>query len=54
VAPTDGASRRLDGRDDIERWIAERLQELDEIQKQDELAKRRVQLALDLDEEAAA
>ena len=55
MAQTDGGSRRLDGRADIEAWLAERRQELDELLRQDELAQQRVQLTFDdLDEEVAA
>jgi hypothetical protein len=52
VAETDGGSRRLDGREDIEAWIAERLRALDELRKQDEFAQRREQLAFDVEEVA--
>jgi hypothetical protein len=54
MAQTDGGSRRLDGRADIEAWLAERRRELDELLEQDELARLRAQLTLDLDDEVAA
>jgi hypothetical protein len=54
MAQTDGGSRRLESREAIQQWIAERRAALSALQKQDKLAQRRVQLTLDLDEEVAA
>jgi hypothetical protein len=50
----DNPSRRLDGRADIDQWLAERKRALDRLMRGDELADRREQLKFDLGEEKSA